>query len=282
MKAVDGVSFALREGETLGVVGESGCGKSTMARCIMKLLEPTGGKLTFRGQEITKLSRAEMRPFRREMMMIFQDPYASLNPRKRVGFIVAEALQVHKLGTDVGDQAARPGAARGRRPEPGALQPVPARVLRRSAPAHRRRARARGQPEADRLRRARLGARRLGAGADPEPAQGPAARLRPHLHLHRARPERRPAHLRPRDGHVPRPGRRDGGARRSLRRAEAPVHGRAALGRARPGSRHRRATASGSCSRATCRRRSTRRAPAGSTRAARASSRAGATSTSRP
>ena len=99
MQAVDGVTFTVREGETLGVVGESGCGKSTMARCVMKLLEPTGGRVIFRGRDITRLSRAAMRPYRREMMMIFQDPYASLNPRKRVGFIVAEALEVHKLGT---------------------------------------------------------------------------------------------------------------------------------------------------------------------------------------
>jgi oligopeptide/dipeptide ABC transporter ATP-binding protein len=100
VRAVDGVSFSIREGETLGVVGESGCGKSTMARCIMRLLDPTSGRVVFQGRDITRLSRTEMRPIRREMMMIFQDPYASLNARKRVGFIVAEALQVHKLGTD--------------------------------------------------------------------------------------------------------------------------------------------------------------------------------------
>ena len=99
VKAVDGVSFTLREGETLGIVGESGCGKSTLARCIMRLLDPTAGKIVFDGRDITHLSRSEMRPIRREMMMVFQDPFASLNSRKRVGFIVAEGLEVHGIGT---------------------------------------------------------------------------------------------------------------------------------------------------------------------------------------
>jgi oligopeptide transport system ATP-binding protein len=99
VKAVNGVTFSVKKGETLGIVGESGCGKSTLARCIIKLLESTGGDITFEGRNITKLSRSAMRPLRREMTMIFQDPYASLNPRKRVGFIVGEPLIVHKLGT---------------------------------------------------------------------------------------------------------------------------------------------------------------------------------------
>ena len=99
VKAVDGVTFGVKQGETLGIVGESGCGKSTLARCIMRLLDSTDGKITFDGRDITKLSRPAMRPIRREMTMIFQDPYASLNPRKRVGFIIGEPLEVHGLGS---------------------------------------------------------------------------------------------------------------------------------------------------------------------------------------
>jgi len=99
VRAVDGVSFVVNKGETLGVVGESGCGKSTMARCVMRLLDPTGGKVIFDGQDITHLNRRDMMDVRKKLMMVFQDPYASLNARKRVGSIIGEALEVHKLAT---------------------------------------------------------------------------------------------------------------------------------------------------------------------------------------
>jgi oligopeptide/dipeptide ABC transporter ATP-binding protein len=93
--AVDDVTLTLREGETCGLVGESGCGKTTLSRALLRLLDPTEGSIRFRGQDITTASRKALEPLRKEMQMVFQDPYASLNPRKRVGQIIGQPLQLH-------------------------------------------------------------------------------------------------------------------------------------------------------------------------------------------
>ncbi|MBK5116856.1 MAG: ATP-binding cassette domain-containing protein [Thermoleophilia bacterium] len=97
VRAVDGVSFSIAKGETLGLVGESGCGKSTLARAILQLVRPTAGSVRFNGTELTELDRKGLRPLRRQMQMVFQDPQASLNPRKRVGQIVGSPLKLHKV-----------------------------------------------------------------------------------------------------------------------------------------------------------------------------------------
>jgi oligopeptide/dipeptide ABC transporter ATP-binding protein len=106
--AVDGVSFSIAKGETLGLVGESGCGKTTVGRTILRLIEPTGGSIKVGGEDITHLSKAELRPYRRQMQIIFQDPFSSLDPRMSAGDIVAEPLRVHKMakGRDVKNQVA--------------------------------------------------------------------------------------------------------------------------------------------------------------------------------
>ena len=98
VQAVDKVSFAVKKGETLGMVGESGCGKTTVGRTILRLIEPTSGDVTFEGKNVLKLNQRELKPLRRDMQIIFQDPYASLNPRMPIGESVMEGLQIHNIG----------------------------------------------------------------------------------------------------------------------------------------------------------------------------------------
>ncbi len=139
VKAVDGVSFTIEAGQALGLVGESGSGKSTIGRLVTRLHRPTGGQILFEGEDIAQASPRKLGPIRRDIQMIFQDPYTSLNPRHTVGEIISAPLEIHNL-------VPKPGRLRrvqelleivGLNPEQ--LQPLPPRVLRRPAPAHRHR-----------------------------------------------------------------------------------------------------------------------------------------------
>jgi ABC-type oligopeptide transport system ATPase subunit len=107
VRAVDGVSFAINEGETVGLVGESGCGKATLGRTILRLIELSAGEIRFDGSDITRLEGPQAKPFRRKAQMIFQDPYGSLNPRMTVGNIVAEPLRIHNLCANKGEERER-------------------------------------------------------------------------------------------------------------------------------------------------------------------------------
>ena len=172
--AVSGISFDIRDGETLGLVGESGCGKSTTGRALLQLPPPTSGTVNFDGVELTGLSAAEVRKLRPKLQMIFQDPVSSLNERRTVSDLVGDGLKIWGYPKkEIPGQ--RRGGPRCRRPRCRAgRQAIPALVLGRTMPADLRCSRAGSGSEGRRLRRTGVGTRRLSAGTNPQPAPGHA------------------------------------------------------------------------------------------------------------
>ncbi len=247
VKAVDDVDIAVRAGETLGVVGESGSGKTTLGRALLRLIS-SEGRIVYLGRDIDKLSWRAIRPLRKDMQIVFQDPYGSLSPRMAIGEIVAEGLSRARARTAPrGARRPRRHGARRGRARPRRPASLSARILRRPAPAHRHRPRHGPRAEVRGPRRANLRARHERSGAGRRPFARSAAPARPHLSLHLARPPRRP---RPRQRDRRHARRQGGGARpgpRSLRQSEVRLYprpdGRGIRRRRRAGRRQRMSAA---------------------------------------
>ena len=187
VKAVDGLDFEIPEGETLGLVGESGCGKSTTGRVILRLHPATAGRIEFGGEDITALEGEALRRLRRRMQDDLPGPAGQPEPRMTAGGIVGEPLREH--GTARGKALAeRWRRCSSRWASTPVSPPLPARVLRRPAPAHRGGPRPGPRPRVHRLRRADRRPRRLDPGPGGEPAGGPPGASRAHVPVHLARP----------------------------------------------------------------------------------------------
>ena len=219
VRAVDGVDLEIAEGRTVGLVGESGSGKTTLGKTALRLLSPTAGRILFRGRDITALGFSQLRVLRREMQIIFQNPYGSLNPRMNVGSLVSEGIGVH--GTV--EKRFRRAFVDQLLGEVGLGADAASRYPHEFSGGQRQRnshsARHVASPEARGLRRTRLRPGRVRAGPDNKPAQGPPAPPRPFLPVHIARPARREARKRRRGRDVPGKDSRDGGKRGDILRA---------------------------------------------------------------
>ncbi|WP_395345973.1 ATP-binding cassette domain-containing protein [Variovorax sp. UC122_21] len=224
LHAVDGVSFDIRAGETVGLVGESGCGKSTLSRTLLRLVDPAGGRIVFDGTDIASLSEKALKPWRRRVQMVFQDPYASLNPRRSVFDILESVLKVHGVD-DRAERRNRIAAILERVGLPAdAARRFPNEFSGGQRQAHRHRASARAAAVAGGARRAGVGARRVGAGADPEPAGGAEGGLRAVLPVHLARSVGGAVHRGSGDGDEQGEDRGDGGVSGYLGSAAACVY----------------------------------------------------------